>query len=50
MAAFIVGEGNVGPAEELMFYRTSVGLAPRGNIVVTNLTTGPNASRRVVSR
>jgi hypothetical protein len=36
-------------AEELMFYRTSVGLAPRGNIVVTNLTTGTNASRRVAA-
>ncbi|HEU4455146.1 MAG TPA: Ig-like domain-containing protein, partial [Longimicrobium sp.] len=36
-------------AEELVFYRTSVGLAPRQNIVVTNLTTGPNASRRVAA-
>jgi hypothetical protein len=36
-------------AEELMFYRTSFGLAPRSNIVVTNLTTGPMASRRVAA-
>lgn len=36
-------------AEELMFYRTSVGLTPRSNIIVTNLTTGPNASRRVAA-
>lgn len=36
-------------ASELMFYRTSVGLAPGQNIVVTNLTTGPNASRRVAA-
>jgi hypothetical protein len=26
-----------------------VGLAPRGNIVVTQLTTGPNATRRVAA-
>lgn len=36
-------------AEELMFYNDSVGLPPRQNIVVTNLTTGPNASRRVAA-
>jgi hypothetical protein len=36
-------------AEELMFYRTSVGLTPRSNIVVTNLTVGPTASRRVAA-
>ena len=44
-----MNEGLSHIAEELMFYRTSVGLAPRGNIVVTNLTTGPNASRRVAA-
>jgi hypothetical protein len=44
-----LNEGLSHVAEELMFYRTSVGLAPRGNIVVTNLTTGPNASRRVAA-
>jgi hypothetical protein len=36
-------------AEELMFYRTSVGLEPRQNLVVTNITSGPNASRRVAA-
>lgn len=36
-------------AEELMFYNDSVGLAPRQNIVVTNLTTGLNASTRVTA-
>ena len=44
-----LNEGLSSIAEELMFYRTSVGLAPRQNIVVTNLTTGPNASRRVAA-
>jgi hypothetical protein len=44
-----LNEGLSHIAEELMFYRTSVGLAPRGNIVVTQLTTGPNASRRVAA-
>jgi hypothetical protein len=34
-------------AQELAFFNASVGLVPRGNIVVTNLTTGPNASIRV---
>jgi len=42
-------EGLSQVAEELMFYRTSVGLAPRGNIVLSNLNTGPNASRRVAA-
>jgi len=41
--------GMAGMAEELMFYNTSVGLTPRQNIVVTVLTTGPNASRRVAA-
>ena len=36
-------------AEELMFFRTSLGLAPGSGIVVTSLTTGPNASRRVAA-
>jgi hypothetical protein len=44
-----LNEGLSHVAEELMFYRTSVGLAPRGNIIVTQLTTGPNASRRVAA-
>lgn len=34
-------------AQELAFFNASVGLTPRSNIVVTNLTTGPNASTRV---
>ncbi len=42
-------EGLSGIAEELMFYRTAAGLAPRQNIALTNLTTGPNASRRVAA-
>jgi len=44
-----LNEGLSHIAEELVFYRASVGLAPRGNIVVTQLTTGPNASRRVAA-
>ncbi|MDB4915537.1 MAG: Endoglucanase-like protein [Gemmatimonadetes bacterium] len=36
-------------AEELAFYRTSVGLAPKQNIVVGNINTGPDASRRVTA-
>jgi len=36
-------------AEEMMFYRMSIGLAPRQNIVVSNITTGPNATRRVAA-
>jgi hypothetical protein len=44
-----LNEGLSHISEELVFYRTSVGLAPRGNIVVTNLTTGPNATRRVAA-
>ncbi|MFL5381006.1 MAG: Ig-like domain-containing protein [Longimicrobiaceae bacterium] len=44
-----LNEGLSHVAEELVFYRASVGLAPRGNIVVTQLTTGPNASRRVAA-
>ena len=42
-------EGLSQVAEELMFYRTSVGLAPRQNIVLGNLNTGPQASRRVAA-
>jgi hypothetical protein len=44
-----LNEGLSHIAEELVFYRASVGLTPRGNIVVTQLTTGPNASRRVAA-
>jgi hypothetical protein len=44
-----LNEGLSHISEELVFYRTSVGLAPRSNIVVGNLTTGPNASRRVAA-
>jgi hypothetical protein len=44
-----LNEGLSHIAEELVFYRASVGLAPRGNIVVSQLTTGPNASRRVAA-
>jgi hypothetical protein len=36
-------------AEELIFYQNSVGLAPRSNIVLNTLTTGPNASLRVAA-
>ena len=44
-----MNEGLSHIAEELMFYRTAVGLAPRGNIQLSSLTTGPNASRRVAA-
>jgi hypothetical protein len=44
-----LNEGLSHIAEELVFYRTSVGLAPRGNIQLSTLTTGPNASRRVAA-
>jgi hypothetical protein len=44
-----LNEGLSHIAEELVFYRASVGLAPMGNIVVTQLTTGPDASRRVAA-
>jgi hypothetical protein len=44
-----LNEGLSHISEELMFYRTSVGLAPRGNIVVTQLTTGPFNTRRVAA-
>jgi len=44
-----LNEGLSHIAEELVFYRASVGLTPRSNIVVTQLTTGPNASRRVAA-
>ncbi|MFC4821253.1 hypothetical protein [Dokdonella ginsengisoli] len=36
-------------AQELAFFNASVGLVPRSNLVVTNLTTGPNASVRVAA-
>lgn len=44
-----LNEGLSHIAEELMFYRASVGLTPRSNLIVTQLTTGPNASRRVAA-
>jgi hypothetical protein len=44
-----LNEGLSHISEELMFYRTAVGLAPRGNIALSTLTTGPNASRRVAA-
>jgi hypothetical protein len=44
-----LNEGLSHITEELMFYRTSFGLAPRGNITLSDLTTGPNASRRVAA-
>ncbi|WP_420126480.1 Ig-like domain-containing protein [Longimicrobium sp.] len=44
-----LNEGLSSITEELMFYRTSVGLAPRGNIVLANLTQGTFASRRVAA-
>ncbi|HEX6911004.1 MAG TPA: Ig-like domain-containing protein [Longimicrobium sp.] len=44
-----LNEGLSHIAEELMFYRASVGLVPRGNIQLSTLTTGPNASRRVAA-
>jgi hypothetical protein len=44
-----LNEGLSHIAEELLFYRTSVGLAPRSNIVLSNISTGPNASRRVAA-
>jgi hypothetical protein len=42
-------DGLASISEELMFYQNSVGLSPLGNIVVSNLTTGPNASKRVAA-
>ena len=44
-----LNEGLSHIAEELIFYRTSFGLAPAGNIALSDLTTGPNASRRVAA-
>ncbi|HUD40443.1 MAG TPA: putative Ig domain-containing protein [Dokdonella sp.] len=35
--------------QELLFFNISVGLAPRTNVALANLTTGPNASRRVAA-
>lgn len=35
--------------QELVFFSTSVGLGPRMNIQLSDLTTGPNASRRVAA-
>jgi hypothetical protein len=42
-------EGMSKIAEEMMFYRTSFGIEPRQNIVVSNLNSGPLASRRVAA-
>lgn len=42
-------EGLSWAASELAFYKVSVGLAPRMNIGLANLTTGPYASRRVAA-
>lgn len=44
-----LNEGLSHISEELMFYRASAGLAPRGNIVATTLTTGPLNTRRVAA-
>jgi hypothetical protein len=44
-----LNEGLSHIAEELVFYRASAGLAPRGNIALSSLTTGPSASRRVAA-
>ena len=44
-----LNEGLSHISEELLFYRTSVGLSPRGNVALSTLTTGPNASRRVAA-
>ncbi|ANB17870.1 beta strand repeat-containing protein [Dokdonella koreensis] len=35
--------------QELLFFNISLGLAPRMNVALANLTTGPNASRRVAA-
>ena len=42
-------EGLAWIAEEMLFFNTSVGLATRSNIALADLTTGPNASRRVAA-
>jgi hypothetical protein len=44
-----LSEGLAWSMEELLFFNTSVGLAPRNNIALADLTTGPNASRRVAA-
>lgn len=44
-----LNEGLSHVAEELMFYRASFGLAPRGNVDLSALTTGTFASRRVAA-
>jgi hypothetical protein len=44
-----LNEGLSHVVEELMFYRTAPGLAPRGNIDLGTLTTGPLAARRVAA-
>lgn len=42
-------EGLAWIAEEILFFNTSVGLNTRANIALADLTTGPNASRRVAA-
>lgn len=42
-------ESLAGIGAERAFYASSVGLTPLVNIIVTNLTTGPDASRRVAA-
>lgn len=42
-------EGLAWISEELLFFHTSFGLTTRGNIQLSDLTTGPNASRRVAA-
>lgn len=44
-----LNEGLSHIAEELIFFRTSLGLSPGSNIALSDLTTGPNASRRVAA-
>jgi hypothetical protein len=44
-----LNEGLSHITEELMFYSTSAGLAPRQNITLSMLTSGPNASLRVAA-
>ena len=43
---FFLDEGLADEATELAFYRTSAGLAPRTNIQLSDLTTGPNSAQR----
>jgi hypothetical protein len=47
--AFFLDEGLADEATELAFYRTSAGLTPRSNILLSDLTTGPNSAQRTAS-